>query len=935
MINFPLESDVRTQVDERLKNLGWALNGVKKNVFLEQPKTETEKKKLKGKRPDYVLYEKGKDNPLIVIETKKAGTNINAALEQGKHYAEVLNAPIVFATDGVYYKSLHTKTQKPLLLNGEEVDELIRELTAIQYLQTGTNELDTIPKQVQLSRQELIGIFDEANNSLRVEGLRAGIERFSEFANILFLKLFSEIDNLKNEPDFDRKLKWDFYKGKPADEILDYINDLVLPKISKYYHDDNIFSSLQIKDGRVLKKIIDKLDPLVLTDINSDIKGDAFEYFLKATSATGNDLGEYFTPRHIVKMMVKLVNPQIGEKIYDPFCGTGGLLIESFRHIYNTMPRNERTLKELRQNTIFGNEITNTARITKMNMILAGDGHSNIQMKNSLANPIDGKFDVVVTNMPYSQTTEYGSLYDIPTKNGDSICVQHCIKAIDKTAENGRIAMVVPEGFLFRKDLQKTREFMLEKCKLQSVISLPQGVFLPYTGVKTNVLYLTKVKQAKTTDHFWYFDVKNDGFSLDNNRRKLEGENDVEKYLANRKVDEKNPTEALNVGFDIISIDKIKQNDYVLSGYRYKEQKSNANHIWPVKKVKELANVLNGFAFSSDNFDENEGIPLIRVRDVNADKPPIRYNGKYKDDYLVENGDLLIGMDGEFNAVLWNGGKALLNQRVCKIHNFNGCLSIYLFWMIQRQLKQIEAHTPFTTVKHISAKQIENIELPIPPIEIQKEIVETLENYKKIVDANSQSVKNYRPNIPYNPSWEVVELGEVCKYAGGTQPPKSTFIYEPKDGYIRLLQIRDYKSEDNAVYIPLKEKHKTCNEDDVMIGRYGPPVFQILRGKSGAYNVALIKCIPDKKKLTPDWLFYFLSSEPVQKHIISLSERSRQAGVSPSDLDKLKIPLPSISIQKEHIKKIKEEEALIAANKKLIEIFESKISEKINLIWGE
>src|SRR6476661_9100631 len=138
MNNFPLEPEVRVQVDERLKNLGWALTGVKKNVFLEQPKTDEEKKKLKGKRPDYVLYEKGKDTPLIIIETKKPGSNISLALEQGRNYAEILNVPIVFATDGVYYKSIHTFTKKPLLLNGEEVDELIRELTAIQYLQTGS-----------------------------------------------------------------------------------------------------------------------------------------------------------------------------------------------------------------------------------------------------------------------------------------------------------------------------------------------------------------------------------------------------------------------------------------------------------------------------------------------------------------------------------------------------------------------------------------------------------------------------------------------------------------------------------------------------------------------------------------------------------------------------------------------------------------------------
>jgi type I restriction enzyme M protein len=212
----------------------------------------------------------------------------------------------------------------------------------------------------------------------------------------------------------------------------------------------------------------------------------------------------------------------------------------------------------LREETIYGNEITNTARITKMNMILAGDGHSNIHMKDSLANPTyksqydegnivrnkDGKteyssddsgiYDIVITNMPYSQKTNHGRLYDLPSSNGDSICVQHCLKAINRAAKDGRMALVVPEGFLFRKDLAKTREYLLMNCQLQSIISLPQGVFLPYTGVKTDIIYATKVnKKFKIADQkkdFWYFDVKNDGYSLDNHRRKLEASSDLLKY---------------------------------------------------------------------------------------------------------------------------------------------------------------------------------------------------------------------------------------------------------------------------------------------------------------------------------------------------------------------------------------------------------------------
>ena len=139
--------------------------------------------------------------------------------------------------------------------------------------------------------------------------------------------------------------------------------------------------------------------------------------------------------------MVRLVNPQIGETIYDPFCGTGGFLIESFRYIYNNMARTSANLTLLREHTVFGNEITNTARITKMNMILAGDGHSNIKMKDSLAHPIDGSetyedeegvihhrgFDIVLANMPYSQKTKHGNLYDLPSTNGDGkVLISFC-----------------------------------------------------------------------------------------------------------------------------------------------------------------------------------------------------------------------------------------------------------------------------------------------------------------------------------------------------------------------------------------------------------------------------------------------------------------------------------------------------------------------------
>ena len=167
---MPLEADTRVMIDRSLENLGWKFEGKERNVFLEHPRTEEECKKLGGKRPDYVLYSKDSDKPLMVIEAKKKGFRMDAALEQGIYYARALDAPLVFATDGVFCKSFHTKANRPPVLNGEEINELIRETVALRFLTQ--YEVNTVSPKVQYDRKELIRIFEEANNMLRGEGLR-------------------------------------------------------------------------------------------------------------------------------------------------------------------------------------------------------------------------------------------------------------------------------------------------------------------------------------------------------------------------------------------------------------------------------------------------------------------------------------------------------------------------------------------------------------------------------------------------------------------------------------------------------------------------------------------------------------------------------------------------------------------------------------------
>ena len=560
------ERAVETIIDDILANKGWVDHprNSNRNVYKQAAKTIEQKQSLGGKFPDYVLYRTNSDKPLIVIEAKKPGKNITQAMNQCEGYANSLDAPICYVTDGVYTKTKHIAKQLPLFKNGEEVDEFIRENEALQYLHIGSNEINTLDKRVITSRQELINILDSSNSLLRSEGLSLGLDRFSEFSNILFLKLISELESAQTKPNLHTPLAkeylWDYFKNKTGTDLLNYVNDTVLREFQEKYKEHNIFTKLKIKRPSTLEKIIEKLDELSLTDINSDIKGDAFEYFLsKYTAKHNTDLGEYFTPRHIVKACVKLVNPQIGEKIYDPFCGTGGMLIESFKHIAHSMSSTDENWDKLRKSTVYGNEITDNARITKMNMILMGDGHNNIRRLDSLREPVDAEYHCVITNMPFNLPDvedAVGSLYDLSSKNGNAVCLQHSIRAL---REGGRMAIIVPDSLLTADLYTEMRKYILRACEIKSIVSLPHGVFAPYSKtVKTNIVYLHK-RKASQQKYFWHFTVRDRGHSITSSKVGLSmGRRDLETFLVHRNDYEHSL-------FHKISIENIVEDGYILA----------------------------------------------------------------------------------------------------------------------------------------------------------------------------------------------------------------------------------------------------------------------------------------------------------------------------------------------------------------------------------
>ena len=502
-----------------------------------------------------------------------------------------------------------TKDRNSIKIDGIEISDFVDEDTLLKLIE-GDFNIESVPSGFSLSRADLLTKFKKANDLLRKAGLREGYERFSVFSDLMFLKLkndFGDIGELSGTDGLDKSCTWKKLIDKiPSDdeanfdiedsEVKSYLEDTIKKKLKEAYGD--VFeSSLNIQDEIILIDLIKLIDSIPLKDVDTDVKGDAFEYFLRNVTNGNKDLGEYYTPRHIVKMIVKLLNPIYGEKIYDPCCGTGGFLLECFKHLRNNTDVTEsksdsNDVKEekkekrriIREESVYGREITSTARIAKMNMILFGDGHTHIRQMDSLSEVVKEEFNIVVSNIPYSQKVENGAFYEFPTEKGDSLFMQHIWKAVKK---GGRIAVVVPDTFLYGKDTFDIRKKIIDESLRIIIVSLPRGVFNPYTPTKTSILFAYKKQNlsqsSKQTDISMYI-IRNDGFELGARRRPLRGQSDCNKFLRDYDFDKNlrivEAPNSINVSYD-----DILKKKYNLFPFEYMEHLPSVDNLESLKSI--------------------------------------------------------------------------------------------------------------------------------------------------------------------------------------------------------------------------------------------------------------------------------------------------------------------------------------------------------------
>jgi type I restriction enzyme M protein len=387
--------------------------------------------------------------------------------------------------------------------------------------------------------------------------------------------------------------RWSQWKHFSAEVMYKHVNEVVFPFIKNLHNGQDVLYSEYMKDATfmipkpsLLQEAVSIIDEIEIGD-KPDIQGDIYEHLLGELKTAGKN-GQFRTPRHIIRMMVELVDPDIGHKICDPACGTGGFLVAAYQHIlkkYTTPDMvkvdedgtphgliGDRIVKKehwnlLWKETFYGLDFEITMiRIALMNMILHGIMEPNIKQMDTLSKRYDQKpiYDVVFANPPFAGYVDKSDISDnfkLDTTKTELLFLELFYNLL---TVGGKAAVIVPNGVLFGSSNVhvKGRQLLLENCDLQAVISMPSGVFQPYAGVGTAVLVFIK---GGKTEKVWFCDMKADGYSLDQKRDFIDGKGDIPDIVSKFKAGRVQSDQSILVPFE-----EIVKNDYNLSISRYK-----------------------------------------------------------------------------------------------------------------------------------------------------------------------------------------------------------------------------------------------------------------------------------------------------------------------------------------------------------------------------
>jgi type I restriction enzyme M protein len=698
------------------------------------------------------------------------------------------------------------------------------------------------------------------------------------------------------------------------------------PNIPQLFRD--IFKNAYIpyKDAETLRLFLSQINDFEYSK-DSEQLGDAFEHILNSLSSQGT-AGQFRTPRHIIDFIIEIVDPKKDETVLDPASGTSGFLISAFKHIVNSnsekssgdlLSAAER--KKIMKN-INGYDISpDMVRIGLANMYLHGFPEPNVVEYDALTSEDrwNEYYDVILANPPFM--TPKGGIrphnkFGLKSNRAEVLFVDYILTHLKP---KGRAGIIVPEGIIFQsgkayKELRKK----LVKNGLTRVISLPSGVFKPYSGVKTSIIIIDK---SLKNDSVLFSEVNNDGYSLGDQRTPL-SQNDLPTIL--KEIKSKNFINSIG-----ILKEKIVSLDYSLTINSYIEQKIQTDYN--TTSLSDICSVDWGnTTLTKKSFVDNG-----KYIAVSAAGPDGRIDtAEYKSPNIVVSAigakcGKVFYLDEPFTAI----------KNTIVLHDFQSSINEkFLFHVLNSDNKFTRrgGAQPF-----ISKGDAEKVIIPLPPLEKQQEIVNEIEQYQKVIDGAKQVVENYKPSFHIEEGAKFIEFGSVVEISrGGSPRPIKQFVSETdgenwikiKDGSSSLKYIEHTKekiSEEGT-------KHsRRVNKGDLILSNsmsFGKPYILKIDGyiHDGWLSIKF-----DDKKYDVDYLYYLLSSKFIMEQFKNAATGSTVNNLNKELVSKVLIPDYPLKKQKKIAEKLEEERDVILMNTKIIKNFEEKIDELVSNLYKE
>ncbi|MDA2274045.1 DNA methyltransferase [Bacillus thuringiensis] len=428
-------------------------------------------------------------------------------------------------------------------------------------------------------------------------------------ARIAGEKYNSKFDGEFNLPGTQQKvdkqtLRWSYFKKMSAEEMFSHIQMKVFPFLKTldeapftYYMEDAVFiipkPALLVEAIFTIDEIFDEIQKVANKEGQDfqEIQGKVYEMLLFDTMKAGRN-GQFKTPRHIIKLITELVEPQLGDRIADPACGTGGFLLGAYQYIVTRQNKNKKDIQpdedgfirntdrdvltseenEILNDSLYGYDANLTmVRLALMNLMLHGVETPHIEYKNIMNTEftVTNQYHIVMANPPFGGVVSDDYINDsfrLKTKGAELLFLEVIYNSLKR---GGTASVIVSQGVLFgnsRANIE-ARRILIEECELKAVINMPSGVFNPYSGLRTAILIFTKGSETKNV---WFYDMQEDGYSFDNRRRKLEGYGDLQDILIEYKKRQRQESSERKGKFFSVPKKEIVEEEYNLSMDRYK-----------------------------------------------------------------------------------------------------------------------------------------------------------------------------------------------------------------------------------------------------------------------------------------------------------------------------------------------------------------------------